>query len=83
MSYVDELEPKLKDVLLLRLGLTDKGVLTLEEIGGQMNVTRERVRQLEAKALRRLRVIIGPKHPELQESRILKTGDKTEEGSFK
>ena len=42
-------------VLELRYGLVDNQERTLEEVGGMLNVTRERVRQIEAKALRKLR----------------------------
>ena len=42
-------------VLRLRFGLDDGRPRTLEEVGRQFNVTRERIRQIEAKALRKLR----------------------------
>ena len=42
-------------VLSLRFGLTDGYARTLEEVGKQFTVTRERIRQIEAKALRKLR----------------------------
>jgi RNA polymerase primary sigma factor len=42
-------------VLNLRFGLTDGYSRTLEEVGRQFSVTRERIRQIEAKALRKLR----------------------------
>ena len=42
-------------VLKLRFGLEDGRTRTLEEVGGEFNVTRERIRQIEAKALRKLR----------------------------
>lgn len=44
-----------QEVLKLRFGLCDGYSLTLEEVGLCFNVTRERIRQIEAKALRRLR----------------------------
>ncbi len=44
-----------RKVLELRFGLTDGHTRTLEEVGKQFNVTRERIRQIEAKALRKLR----------------------------
>ena len=42
-------------VLTLRFGLEDGRARTLEEVGKEFNVTRERIRQIEAKALRKLR----------------------------
>lgn len=42
-------------VLSLRFGLEDGNPKTLEEVGKEFNVTRERIRQIEAKALRKLR----------------------------
>ena len=44
-----------QEVLRLRFGLDDGRQRTLEEVGQQFNVTRERIRQIEAKALRKLR----------------------------
>ncbi len=49
------LSPRERDVLRLRYGLDDGRMKTLEEIGQLFNVTRERIRQIEAKALRKLR----------------------------
>ncbi len=49
------LSPRERDVLKLRYGLDDGRMKTLEEIGQIFNVTRERIRQIEAKALRKLR----------------------------
>ena len=42
-------------VLRLRFGLEDNRARTLEEVGKEFNVTRERIRQIEAKAIRKLR----------------------------
>lgn len=52
---LDELTPREKRVLQLRFGLRDGHARTLEEVGQEFSVTRERIRQIEAKALRKLR----------------------------
>ena len=52
---LDELTPREKRVLQLRFGLKDGHARTLEEVGQEFAVTRERIRQIEAKALRKLR----------------------------
>ncbi len=54
-KVLDGLSPRERDVLRLRYGLDDGRMKTLEEIGQIFNVTRERIRQIEAKALRKLR----------------------------
>jgi RNA polymerase primary sigma factor len=54
-SVLNSLSPRERDVLRLRYGLDDGRMKTLEEIGTIFNVTRERIRQIEAKALRKLR----------------------------
>ncbi|MBR1707906.1 MAG: RNA polymerase sigma factor RpoD [Clostridia bacterium] len=55
MSVLNTLTPREKKVLSLRFGLEDGRQRTLEEVGQEFNVTRERIRQIEAKALRKLR----------------------------
>ncbi|MBZ4643164.1 MAG: polymerase primary sigma factor [Deferribacteres bacterium] len=62
---LDTLSPREASVLRLRFGIDCSSDHTLEEVGKRFNVTRERIRQIEAKALRKLR------HP--TRSRILKT----------
>ena len=52
---INTLPPREQRVLILRYGLTDNKARSLIEIGNEFHVTRERIRQLEAKALRRLR----------------------------
>ncbi|HOS31124.1 MAG TPA: RNA polymerase sigma factor RpoD, partial [Treponemataceae bacterium] len=54
-SVLGTLPPREQEVLKMRFGLDDGYSLTLEEVGLYFNVTRERIRQIEAKALRRLR----------------------------
>ena len=55
MEVLNTLTPREKKVLTLRFGLEDGRQRTLEEVGQEFNVTRERIRQIEAKALRKLR----------------------------
>ena len=55
IGILKTLPPREQDVLKMRFGLDDGYSLTLEEVGLYFNVTRERIRQIEAKALRRLR----------------------------
>ena len=54
-DVLDTLTPREEKVLRLRFGLDDGRARTLEEVGKEFNVTRERIRQIEAKALRKLR----------------------------
>ena len=55
INVLDTLSPREEKVLRLRFGLDDGRARTLEEVGKEFNVTRERIRQIEAKALRKLR----------------------------
>ena len=55
MEVLDTLTDREQKVLRLRFGLDDGRPRTLEEVGREFNVTRERIRQIEAKALRKLR----------------------------
>ncbi|MEF9988456.1 MAG: sigma-70 family RNA polymerase sigma factor, partial [Christensenella sp.] len=55
MDVLDTLTPREEKVLKLRFGLEDGRARTLEEVGKEFQVTRERIRQIEAKALRKLR----------------------------
>ena len=54
-SLLDDLKERERQVIVLRFGLEDGHPRTLEEVGKEFNVTRERIRQIEAKALRKLR----------------------------
>ncbi len=55
LSVLNSLTPREEKVLRLRYGVDDGRPRTLEEVGKEFNVTRERIRQIEAKALRKLR----------------------------
>lgn len=55
MDVLNTLTPREEKVLRLRFGIDDGRQRTLEEVGKEFNVTRERIRQIEAKALRKLR----------------------------
>ncbi len=55
IGVLDTLTPREEKVLRLRYGIDDGRPKTLEEVGKEFNVTRERIRQIEAKALRKLR----------------------------
>ncbi len=59
---LDQLKPRMREVLALRFGLDGTSPLTLEQVGRGLGITRERVRQLEVRALRELRVLA----PDLQ-----------------
>ena len=54
-SLLDDLKERERQVIVLRFGVEDGHPRTLEEVGREFNVTRERIRQIEAKALRKLR----------------------------
>ncbi len=54
-TLLEDLKDREKQVIVLRFGLLDGHPRTLEEVGKEFNVTRERIRQIEAKALRKLR----------------------------
>ena len=55
VEVLGTLTPREEKVLRLRFGIEDGRTRTLEEVGKEFNVTRERIRQIEAKALRKLR----------------------------
>ena len=65
---LDYLNPREREILSLRFGLTGGEPLTLDEVGRQYNVTRERIRQIEAKALTKLRHPCSAKHRRLVSS---------------
>ena len=55
LAVIETLTPREQKVIRLRYGLDDSHPRTLDEVGREFNVTRERIRQIEAKALRKLR----------------------------
>ena len=54
---LERLNPRMKHVVMCRFGLNGRAPQTLEEVGGELGITRERVRQLETRALRELRLV--------------------------
>lgn len=66
-SWLEHLNDKEKVVIVLRYGLGDGNPQTLEVIGRRLGITRERVRQIESKALRKLRRVIRRKSVSLDE----------------
>ena len=66
MKMLDDLSDKQKNILFLRYGIGAERPYTLEEIGSMMNVTRERVRQIEDKTLRRIREFGARKYSHLK-----------------
>ncbi|MBU1918012.1 RNA polymerase sigma factor RpoD, partial [bacterium] len=54
-EVLETLTPREEKVLRMRFGISEKSDHTLEEVGRDFSVTRERIRQIEAKALRKLR----------------------------
>jgi RNA polymerase sigma factor (sigma-70 family) len=54
-SLLDQLDEREREIISLRFGLVDDRPLTLDEVGRRFNLTRERIRQIEAKALTKLR----------------------------
>jgi len=80
-EVLSTLTPREQQLLQLRFGLEDGRSRTLEEVGKQFNVTRERIRQVEAKALRKLRYPsrsrklknhLVPMPPETPEQKLLR-----------
>ncbi|PRD20560.1 UNVERIFIED_CONTAM: rpoD [Trichonephila clavipes] len=54
LGMLADLDERSREIILLRFGLTDKEAMTLEEIGQHFGVTRERIRQIESKTMRKL-----------------------------
>ena len=64
-ALLDYLNPREREILSLRFGLDGDQPLTLDEVGRRFNVTRERIRQIEAKALTKLRHPCSAQHRRL------------------
>ena len=75
MEVLSTLTPPEEKVLKLRFGIEDGRTRTLEEVGKEFNVTRERIRQIEAKALRK------PPPPPRRGGTLKETAGKTERGN--
>ena len=75
MSVLDTLTEREKKVLILRFGIEDGRTRTLEEVGKEFNVTRERIRQIEAKALRKLSTPQGQRSQGLFKLSIFRPDD--------
>jgi RNA polymerase primary sigma factor len=71
---LEKLQPRERDVVRLRFGLDDGHQRTLEEVGAELKITRERVRQLELRALRKLRQI-GERIEDLRRNQGLEIED--------
>ena len=71
---LEKLQPRERDVVRLRFGLDDGQQRTLEEVGAELKITRERVRQLELRALRKLRQI-GERIEDLRRNQGLELED--------
>jgi len=74
-NVINSLSPRERDVVRMRYGLDDGRIKTLEEIGQIFSVTRERVRQIEAKAIRKLR---QPYRSSILRDYVLSTTQNTE-----
>jgi len=61
LEWLDTLSPNEREILTLRFGLDDREPQTLDTIGQRFGVTRERIRQIEAKSLEKLRIIMESK----------------------
>jgi RNA polymerase primary sigma factor len=59
MALVDKMDKREAAVLRLRYGLTGEDPMTLKDIGDRLHLTRERVRQIEVEALRKLYEMVG------------------------
>ena len=66
-EVMNTLTPREAKVLKLRFGLEDGKARTLEEVGKEFSVTRERIRQIEGKALKKLKKQERLEHPEMME----------------
>jgi RNA polymerase primary sigma factor len=58
MELISKLKPKEQEVIINRFGINNRNILTLEEIGDKLKLTRERIRQIEAMAIKKLRYLM-------------------------
>ena len=65
--FVKILNDNEKEIIALRFGLDDRDPQTLDTIGRQFGVTRERIRQIEAKSLEKLRTLLAERDPSTNE----------------
>jgi RNA polymerase primary sigma factor len=70
--YLATLNDREEDILRMRFGMDTDDPMTLEEVGAQLKVTRERIRQIEAKAIGRLR------HPSRRKTFLIEMGESPE-----
>ncbi len=61
MELISKLKPKEQEVIMNRFGINNKNILTLEEIGAKLKLTRERIRQIETIAIKKLRYFMKSK----------------------
>jgi RNA polymerase primary sigma factor len=66
-EFMATLNDNEKEIITLRFGLDDRDPQTLDTIGRQFGVTRERIRQIEAKSLEKLRVLLADRDPHQEE----------------
>lgn len=61
LDLVDSLKPNEREVIMYRFGINDRKILTLEEIGKRLKLTRERIRQIEMMAIKKLKFLVKTK----------------------
>ena len=79
-EWLDTLSDNEREILTLRFGLDDREPQTLDTIGQRFGVTRERIRQIEAKSLEKLRVIMEDRDPQTRRMREEKNAKAADPG---